>query len=95
MKKPSLLILFLLLLVAANTEIPELLHLSDNTSNDFSVNASQSRGVRCVCDEASVPPIPVDVPDQVHGHFWAWPSAKPSQVIAETNLLTLYSIHRT
>jgi len=94
MKKPSLLIIFLVLVVAANTEIPELLHLSDNTSNDFSVSASE-RAVRGLSSQAPVPPVPVEIPDQTYTCFSAWPSARPSQVVAETDLLTLYSIHRT
>jgi hypothetical protein len=52
MRKPLFLLVFLLLVALAYTEIPELIHLSDDVSNDFGATSfgCQSVQVRTVSD---------------------------------------------
>jgi hypothetical protein len=95
MKKPSLLLVFLVLLVAANSELPELLHLADNTSNDFRLSTSELRAISDISYRAPVPLVPPEILDQAHLSSYAGPSANVPQFLAETDLLTLYSILRT
>ena len=94
MKKPSLLLVLLVLLVAANSELPELFHLADNTSNDFRVSASEL-AVSDISYHAPVPLVPLGIPNQAHTSPCARPSANAPLFISETDLLSLYSILRT
>lgn len=95
MKKPSLLIVVLVLVVAVNSELPELLHLTDNTSNDFSISASELRSACSISHQASVPLVPAELPDQSQTVLWLWPSPRLSQIVVKTDFLALYSILRT
>ena len=95
MKKPSLLIVLLVLFVAAGSEIPELLHLSDNTSNDFSLRIGDFRSLSGSCHSATPPLYPPRVPNQTDLDSSDRVSVKPSRVSFETDLLVLYSVYRT
>ena len=83
-----------LLLAVLHTELPELLSLSDNTSNDFHLNASGSHAAsKCTISELAGTTgdgSPVRSIRDFHA-----PSIEMSSMLIEHDLLLLCSVHRT
>jgi hypothetical protein len=99
MRKPSLVLLLLLLVALAHTEIPELIHLSDDTSNDFGVSSfrSQSEQTNAVHAEKAVLAVSVIAPVAVPGPLQSarFPLLASSLHVAGQDLLRLCSVLRT
>jgi hypothetical protein len=94
MKKPSRLLVLFLLFAVVHTEIPELLCLSDNTSNDLRLSACERHPIaRCTLSETAGAAVQT-MPARPSEDFDALTSEKPS-ILTGQDLLILCSVHRT
>jgi hypothetical protein len=98
MRKPSVFIVFLVLVWLAGLEIPELTRLNDDTSNDFAVSACERQYVhRSAANAEKIPLTDNDFVQTSHLQTFESPytiSARFSILIGQ-DLLLLYSVHRT
>ena len=99
MRKPSVFIVFLVLIWLAGLEIPELTRLNDDTSNDFAVSAGERHYVHGRAARAEK--IPLTANDFVETSHLQTFQDSPSPIGARfsiligQDLLLLYSVHRT
>jgi hypothetical protein len=98
-RKPSLFIVLVLLFAVVHSEFPELMHLRDDVSNDFTVSACGSQPVlpSAMCD----PGVPITgsvpacaIPARAL-HVFQYPTAAIPLHLTGQDLLLLGSIHRT
>src|SRR6266436_147214 len=99
MRKPSLFILFLVLVWLAGLEIPELTRLSDDTSNDFAVSVRERQSVNRSAAGDEKTPLTVDVFVQT-SHLQTFQDSRSIvaarfSILMAQDLLLLYSVHRT
>lgn len=85
-RKPSLLIVLVLLFAVVHSEFPELVHLRDDVSNDFTVSACASQPVQssAACD-TSVPLTCALAADAIPGrtfHGFRFPTAATPRPLA-------------
>jgi hypothetical protein len=98
MRKPSVLIVFLFLVAAAHSEIPENIRLGDDISNDFVVSAhgiqpAESHAVsEGVAPTSGTEPVEV-VPARTIQNFWFPAAGEPFHQSGQDRLL-LCSIQR-
>ena len=98
-RKPPLIIVLILLFAVLHSEFPELMHLRDDVSNDFTVSACGSQPVlpSAVCD----PGVPITgsapacaLPARAL-HVFQFPTAAIPLHLTGQDLFLLGSIHRT
>ena len=98
-RKPSLFIVLVLLFAVVHSEFPELMHLRDDVSNDFTVSACGIQPVlpSAMCDPGvpitgCVPPCAIPARAL---HVFQYPTAAVPLHLTGQDLLLLGSIHRT
>jgi hypothetical protein len=77
------------------TELPELLYLTDNTSNDFTICNASSLVLPVLQSAKNVRKATIDLDKSSHSFFFLHPGTFEKPALVPTFLLNLHSILRT
>ena len=98
-RKPSLFLVLVLLFAVVHSEFPELIHLQDDVSNDFTMSACGSQPVQpsTACDTGAplIDAVSANAVPARTLHEFLYPTAAIPLHLTGQDLLLLGSIHRT